>query len=393
MGNPDDIHNFPKRYENALQQLEQSDLSQRNKEIILKFGKSCKRKGNKTSTIAMNLNILRWIAAAIKKDIDSITEDDFDTFLDRLEAQGKDDSSYKKLIKKFFRMHTDDNPPKWIRELRLPQHDSPVQPSDLLTTAELDILLNACKHPRDKAFIAIHLDSCMRVGAIGTLRIKGVESNQCGGVLYMSTTSRNQKSTPPKPVPITWSMGYLNAWLDVHPDKNNPDAPLWVSLQGNKISAMTYPGLEMMLKRVLKRTGLMKKVHYHLFKHQKVTEMILNGYSDREIRFQAGWSPNSNHMFKIYGNFYDKDMVDSIYVRAGLSPQNKKAIKLTKCPRCHVILVPEARVCHQCALVLDAKLAMEIKDMESDVPDALAILMRDPAIMSKFQEALKKTQA
>jgi integrase/recombinase XerD len=72
-----------------------------------------------------------------------------------------------------------------MRELRLPQHDSPVQPADLLTTAELDILLNACKHPRDKAFIATHLDSCMRIGAIGTLRIKGVEFNQCGGVLYI----------------------------------------------------------------------------------------------------------------------------------------------------------------------------------------------------------------
>ncbi|MCX9074189.1 MAG: site-specific integrase [Candidatus Methanoperedens sp.] len=391
MGNPDDIHNFPKRYENALQQLEKSDISQRNKELILKFGKSCKRKGNKISTIAMNLNILRWIAIAIQKDLDSLTEDDFDIFLDRLEVQGKDNSGYKKAIKKFFRFQTDDNPPKWIRELRLPQHDSPVQPADLLTTAELDILLNACKHPRDKAFIATLLDSCMRIGAIGTLRIKGVESNQCGGVLYMSPTSRNQKSTSSKPFPITWSMGYLNAWLDVHPDKNNPEAALWVSLKGDIISAMTYPGLVMVLKRVLKRTGLTKKVHYHLFKHQKVTEMILKGYSDREIRFQAGWSPNSNHMFKIYGNFYDKDMVDSIYIRAGLSPQNKKIVTLSKCPRCHVVLVPEARVCHQCALILDASLDKERQVIEEDVAEkALLKLMENPKVMAMFKEMVNK---
>jgi site-specific recombinase XerD len=59
-----------------------------------------------------NLNILRWIAIAIQKDMDSITEDDFDIFLNRLEVQGKDNSSYKKAIKKFFRFQTDDNPPK-----------------------------------------------------------------------------------------------------------------------------------------------------------------------------------------------------------------------------------------------------------------------------------------
>ncbi len=390
MGNPDDIHNFPKRYENALQQLEKSNISKRNKELILKFGKSCKRKGNKTSTIAMNLNILRWIAIAVKKDLDSITEDDFDGLIESIELQKKDTGSYKKVIKKFYRLHTDGNIPEWVREIKLPQYETPVQPCDLLTTKELDELLAACKHPRDKALIAVLLDSCMRIGAVGTLRIKNVEFNQCGGILYMSVTGKNQKSTAPKPFPITWSTGYLNAWLDVHPGKTNPESPLWVTLNGSEITAMTYPGLVMTLNRILKRTSLKKKVHYHLFKHQGITNLILKGYSDRQIRFQAGWSPASNHMFKTYGNFYDKDMVDSIYTQAGLSPQDKIQVTLSKCPRCHVVLVPEARVCHQCALVLDAKLAKEVRDASTKVPEFMAVLMKDTDFMQRLQEAMDK---
>jgi integrase/recombinase XerD len=233
----------------------------------------------------------------------------------------------------------------------------------------------------------------MRVGAIGTLRIKSVEQNACGGVLYPSTTSRNLKSTAPRPVPITWSMGYLNAWLDVHPDKNNPEAPLWVSLKGDKVVAMTYPGLVAMLNRVLKRTGLKKKVHYHLFKHQKVTDMIKNGYSDREIRFQAGWSPNSNHMFAIYGNFYDQDMVNSIYTRAGLSPQGARSVTLEKCPRCRITLAPGARVCHQCALVLDSNVSKEMDMVEQALEDkVLARLLESPEMIARFKKKLSKVR-
>ena len=83
MGNPEDIHNFPKRYENAFQQLEKSDISKKNKELILKFGRSCKRKENKISTIAMNLNILRWIAAVFFRSINILLVFHFPLNLER----------------------------------------------------------------------------------------------------------------------------------------------------------------------------------------------------------------------------------------------------------------------------------------------------------------------
>jgi integrase/recombinase XerD len=69
---------------------------------------------------------------------------------------------------------------------------------------ELEKLLAACEHQRDKAMIAVALDSSMRVGALGTLRIKSVVHNAYGAVLYISTTSRNIKSTKSQPVPLTW---------------------------------------------------------------------------------------------------------------------------------------------------------------------------------------------
>jgi hypothetical protein len=70
--------------------------------------------------------------------------------------------------------------------------------------------------------------------------------------------------------------------------------------------------------------------------------MILKGFNDQQIKFQAGWAPDSDRMLKIYGNFRDGDMVKSIYAKHGLGSEKDKPVTLKQCPRCHTVLVPEA---------------------------------------------------
>ncbi len=67
-----------------------------------------------------------------KKDLDTIIGDDFDRLIDGLEAKGMNDYNYHKVTKKFFKWHTNDDVPKWVRQVRLPHEETPVQSSDLL---------------------------------------------------------------------------------------------------------------------------------------------------------------------------------------------------------------------------------------------------------------------
>jgi integrase/recombinase XerD len=332
------------------------------------------------------------LAKYINNDLDKMAEGDYRGLVERLEREHKQDFNYRKFIKSFYNWHTDGNLPKWIKGIRLVVKDTPVQPSDLLTKQELDRILDSCTNPRDKALIAVALDSAMRIGAIGTLRIKNVAFNKHGAVLYMSTTSRNQKTTSPQPIPLTWSTGFLNAWLDIHPDKNDPEAPVWVSLHGNtKGEALSYRTMTKHLKIIVEASGVKNKhIHFHLFKHHKVTDMILRGFSEPKIKYQAGWKPDSNRMMKIYGNFLDKDMVDSIYAQYGLKPEDGKQVTLDKCPRCHTVLVPEARLCHQCALVLDAGLDKELKVGEDNAQKALLKMMESPEVTAMLKEMMNK---
>jgi hypothetical protein len=242
--------------------------------------------------------------------------------------------------------------------------------------------------------ISIALDSSLRIGALGTLKIKSIAQNKSGAVLYISPTSKNIKSTQPKPIPITWSVGYLNKWLDVHPLKDNPDTPLWVNLHGKtRNQLMSYKIIRQSLCNVAETAGIKKRVFFHLFRHQKITDMILNGFSEQQIKYQAGWAKGSSRMLDIYGNFMDADMVDSIFEKQGLKSrdENSKQVTLTKCPRCDVVLISESRVCHQCALILDTSLDKERQGIQDDVAEkAFLKMMENPKVMAMFKEMVKK---
>lgn len=393
--NTDDIHGFDLKLSQSIAKLNKTKTSDRNKQLVADFLKAHKRKGNRKSTLATNCAIfIQIMSRYYYKDLDQMTEDDFDNILDSLEREKLTDYNYRKTIKKFFRWITNDNVPKWVKDIKMPLVKTPVQPQDLLTKDEVNRLLNACRNPRDKAMIAMALDSSLRIGALGTLKIKSIVHNRSGAVLYISPTSKNIKSTQPKPIPITWSVGYLNKWLDIHPLKDNPDAPLWVNLHGKtRNQLMSYKIIRQSLCNVAETAELKKRVFFHLFRHHKITDMILNGFSEQQIKYQAGWAKGSSRMLDIYGNFTDADMVDSIFEKQGLKPRDENTTKVTlkRCPRCDVVLVSEARVCHQCALILDTSLDKEREAIEEDVArKAILKMMENPEVRAMFKEMVNK---
>jgi len=93
-----------------------------------------------------------------------------------------------------------------------------------------------------------------------------------------------------------------------------------------------------------------------------------------------------------YGNFSDKDMVASIFERSGLKiPNEYSRIELKQCPRCNVALMPGAKACHQCALILNAGLDKERLGIEDDVAQkAFLKMMENPKIMAMFKEMVNK---
>jgi integrase/recombinase XerD len=102
-------------------------------------------------------------------------------------------------------------------------------------------------------------DGGMRVGALLSCRVKNVEFNQYGARIYLSKTRVN-KTTPAKGLPLTWSAGYLNQWLAVHPLHEDPEAPLWITLNKNK-EAVGYKTIRKMIKTTAEKVGIKKRMY------------------------------------------------------------------------------------------------------------------------------------
>jgi len=396
--NVDDVHAYDSLFIKAMQRLDEADFSDHNKQLLKKFIAQLQRDGLAKSTRTNYLNQLTRMIKNLKKtgfikNLDELDKDSFDdllTYLDDIAGLSKNEiRNYKKVTKKFFKWLCDDEPPRWVTKLKLETVESPVQPSDLLTQEEVDKLLGACRHPRNKAFIAVMLDSGMRVGALASCRIKNVEFNQYGAIIYISKTSRSKKTMAPKGIPITWSTGYLNQWLSVHPMQGDPEAPLWTTIN-EPFQPLSYKTIRVTIKNIARDAGIKKRVNPHSFRHKAITSWILDGLNDQQVKHRAGWSKGSMQMLRIYANFTDDEMNNNIFELYGLKTEDKRQVTLERCPRCNNILKPSDRFCSQCCLVLDQSMAEEIKMAGEKVPDALTLLMADPATQALIAEKMKE---
>ncbi|WP_305065022.1 tyrosine-type recombinase/integrase [Methanococcoides sp.] len=72
--------------------------------------------------------------------------------------------------------------------------------------------------------------------------------------------------------------------------KNEPDAPLWVTLDNN-IQAMSYKSIRVNFKNISKRASIKKPVNPHSFRHLAVTNWILDGLNEQEIKHRCWLVP------------------------------------------------------------------------------------------------------
>jgi integrase/recombinase XerD len=393
----DDVHCMEIGYINAKQRLKDADINEENKVLIENFSLALRREGATKATIIWYLNytttvVQRLQEIGFRETLDKLDPYTFDKLLVYLEDERKLSQgtirNYKKLIKKFIRWATAGDPPKWIRDLKLKPIESPVQPSDILTKDELTRLLEACRHPRDKAIIAVLADGGIRVGALASCRVKNVEFNQYGAIIYLSKTGVN-KTTLAKGIPLTWSAGYLNQWFAVHPLHEDPEAPLWVTLDKNK-EAVGYRTIRKMLKTSAEKAGIKKNIHPHLLRHTAITNWILDGLNEQEVKHRAGWSRGSTQMFKVYANFTEQEINNNIFEKYGLKTEDKRHVTLKRCPRCNNVLKPDDKFCSQCALILDQETALKF---EKDAGRLDLSFLESVSLDSNISEKLQKLVA
>ena len=187
---------------------------------------------------------------------------------------------------------------------------------------------------------------------------------------------------------LVFSAPYLSSWLDVHPDKNNPEAYLWPPLTKRGTGEhLMYEGFRQILIKVTKKAGIKKRVHPHLFRHSRSTELAQH-LTEAQMKEHLGWVRGSN-MPAVYVHLSGKQVDDAILKMHGIVKEEEQKVQLTatKCLRCGHLNGPTSSFCAQCGMTLNIEAAMSVEDLRADrAMKVMEIISKNPELLAVLKD-------
>lgn len=407
-----DIYKLKDPYMAELQRMNSAKISQRNKELIkgyhqFKFAEG-KARNKRISKIGMEL---RLICEYLQKDLDKLSIKDIEQFLSYIN-QRKDiseatKSDYISILKAFFGWFEDEDCRqnskdenerteaikfyKYInRKVKANRKTKSLDYSGIITDEDCRHLIKNCSNNiLEEALISMLHETGFRAGEILNIRIKDIEIQENLGIVLVDGKTGQRR------VPFSQSLPYILHWLEKHPDRENKDAFLWVSMHnGSYNKPIHWIGLKKMLKRTFKRAGLKKKANPHWFRHSRAT-INAPKYSEQVLCGMMGWQQGSK-MIRTYVHLGAKQIEDAFKQNNGLM-QKEKEIKSpnTNCV-CGNINNLGSRYCWKCGKALSVGVILEdqekVKTETNKTIQFLMEIMKDPELMKRFEEFKQTTK-
>jgi integrase len=270
-----------------------------------------------------------------------------------------------------------------------------VMPQYLPTAAEMEKILNGSDDPQTRLFFNIVYESGARISEILTLQLLHVSFNAYGARLSL------RGKTGQRIVPVVWNANSLREFIQNHPLKEKPDSNLWYFTEGDKILPIRYDTMRIRLKRLCKELRITKRIHFHLLRHQRLTEMAKCSLGESNIRKFAGWADDSR-VVKTYINLSNVDVENSILEKMyGIKTNSdKEEEKLRVCAKCNEVNPYFFKICQRCKTPLNEKELMEnvmsqdrVKEIDNWSETFKAFLKvvgkKHPDIWSDMKEVLK----
>ncbi len=259
---------------------------------------------------------------------------------------------------------------------------------DIISQAEVREIVSHANSPRDKFLIALAYDSGCRISELLTLRIRDVNVDEYGTRLHVTgkTGERNVRC-------VGDSVALFSDWTSRHPQKNNPDAYLFVKFDSGMFKggdALDYDSAQKVLQNAVNRSGIKRRIHWHLFRHTRAT-LLARDVKEAPLERQMGWVHGSKQT-QTYVHLTDMDVDNSILKAYGVEIKEKDHVKIDDlpriCERCGTINTSDAKYCKRCALPLDKSILSELDQKEIKAIQILGNLDLDP-VEQKLLELIK----
>jgi hypothetical protein len=215
-------------------------------------------------------------------------------------------------------------------------------------------------------------------------------------------------------IPLINSIPYLKDWLDDHPQRGNPNAPL-ICGYGRSLGRFIHPVAMTQIYHAYqlryflgltydtnanvppedkkKIIELLKKPwNPYIRRHSALTDKskILK---EHVLRQHAGWSGNSQMHLK-YLHYFGNESSESILEAYGLKPKSEEIdlMKSKQCPNCREPNKPDSRFCFSCRMILSYDAYTEaIEEKTRKESEVKTLAEKYDKDMQEMREQMKKS--
>jgi integrase/recombinase XerD len=375
-----DIYCKGNELERLAKRIQELRIDGPSKEKMLEFKRYLFLSGLGKKRVAKYTYHLIRVRKLLGKTFDEATKEDIIKIVEKIEESdfaAWTKHGYKLTIKKFW---------KWLRGINGEAYPPEVEwislsmrgtganhklPEEILSPEDIKRISSAATNVRDRAIVAVLYESGCRIGEFLGLSVKNVAFDSHGAMIIVSGKTGMRR------VRLVASAPALGMWLENHPLKEDPEAPLWISFATNyRNNRLNYRGTNNVLRELAKKANIKKRVNPHAFRHARATHLASN-LTEAQMKELFGWIQASK-MASIYVHLSGRDVDNALLELYGLkapddgSKSTKDMIKV--CPRCSERNRWDSKFCQRCAMVLDVDTARQMERAE----DIVSRLLEDP---------------
>lgn len=265
-------------------------------------------------------------------------------------------------------------------EIRIPKRPSRNDSirEQILSSEDVEQLISKAPTLRDRLMFELFYELGNRRGEMANLRIKDVQFDQYGAILWLRGKTGVGSRRVYRSVPD------LREYLNNHPEHKNPEAPLLFTVTGKKPLGYSqiYNRTRQLTKQILGR-----HVKPHQFRHTRATEDA-KYFTDREMMKLNRWS--STATIGVYTHLSNKDVEDKDLVLHGLRKREeitRPIAEIQKCTKCQTDNAPIAIFCNNCGATLTNGANQENEQLRNDLTKITQDLA---ALRGQFETAFEK---
>lgn len=222
----------------------------------------------------------------------------------------------KRIIKKFYKDNGKVDMVDWI-EIKYPKNN--LDPDEILTTDDVNTLIEASNLPMYKALISFLFESGARLSEALSLKVADIQEKEQGLLVSVKNikTEDSSKMKYRKQM-LFYSNSYIQNWVKFGKLKKT-----------DNLFPVSQSGICKYFWRLKEKAGITKPVTPHKFRHAQATDMVRRGYQELIIRKKLGWTLDSK-MISRYVHLIDDDVVNAQLRMEGLSIAKEELTDIVK---------------------------------------------------------------